>query len=195
MPVNFGGWNDEVRAAQTPAVFCAGARRWEAAMTITVVIGNPKPQSRTRLAALRVAEELTGRPPDLDLDLASYGAGLLDWNDADVAVAVERVQASELVIVASPTYKGTYTGLLKLFLDRFGAGSLSAVRAVPVMLGGHWRHALAPEVFLKPVLNEIGASTPTAGLYLLDSEWDAPDALAGWLPTAQQQLSLPGVSR
>jgi FMN reductase len=163
-------------------------------MSVVVITGNPKPQSRTRQAALRVARELAGRGPDLDIDLATYGAGLLDWNDADVALAVEWVRASELVIVASPTYKGTYTGLLKLFLDRFGAGSLHGVQAVPVMLGGHWRHALAPEVFLKPVLNEIGASTPTAGLYLLDSEWDAPDALAQWRPTAQQQLNLPVVS-
>jgi FMN reductase len=160
-------------------------------MTVTVVVGNPKLRSRTLLAAHRVAEELTGRPADLELDLAGYGAGLLDWDSADVALAVEQVRASELVIVASPTYKGTYTGLLKVFLDRFAAGSLSTVRAVPMMLGGHWRHALAPEVFLKPVLNEIGASTPTAGLYLLDSEWDAPDALTHWLGTAQQQLALP----
>jgi FMN reductase len=58
------------------------------------------------------------------------------------------------------------------------------------MLGGYWRHALAPEVFLKPVLNEIGASTPTAGLFLLDSEWDAPDALVDWLPAARRQLGL-----
>ena len=163
-------------------------------MTVTVVVGNPKPQSRTRLAALRVAEALTGRPADLDLDLAAFGAGLLDWNDPAVARAVEQVRTSELVVVASPTYKGTYTGVLKVFLDRFGAGSLVGLRAVPVMLGGHWRHALAPEVFLKPVLNEIGASTPTPGLYLLDSEWDAPDALAGWLTTARRQLALPAAS-
>ncbi len=158
-------------------------------MTVTVVVGNPKPQSRTRLAALRVAEELTGRPPDVDLDLATFGAALLDWESVEVGQAVKQVQDSELVIVASPTYKGTYTGLLKLFLDRFGAGSLSGAQAVPLMLGGHWKHALAPEVFLKPVLNEIGASTPTAGLYLLDSAWDAPDALDGWLTASRQRLS------
>jgi FMN reductase len=163
-------------------------------MTVTVLVGNPKPRSRTLLAAHRVAEELTCRAADRDLDLATFGAGLLDWNDPDVALAVEQVLASELVIVASPTYKGSYTGLLKLFLDRFGAGSLGGVPAVPLMLGGHWRHALAPEVFLKPVLNEIGASTPTAGLFLLDSEWDAPDALSGWLPAARRQLGTVAVS-
>jgi FMN reductase len=159
-------------------------------MTVTIVVGNPKPLSRTLLAAHRVAAELTGQSADVELDLASFGAALLDWSAAGVASAVEQVRSSEVVIVASPTYKGSYTGLLKLFLDRFGVGSLDGVRAVPLMLGGYWRHALAPEVFLKPVLNEIGASTPTAGLFLLDSEWDAPDALADWLPAARRQLGL-----
>jgi len=90
--------------------------------------------------------------------------------------------------VASPTYKGTYTGLLKLFLDRIPAGALSEVTAIPLMLGADYRHALAVETFLKPVLNELGASTPTSGLFLLDREWDAADALDAWLKTARHQL-------
>ena len=157
-------------------------------MTVTVVVGNPKPASRTHLAALRVAERVTGRPADVVLDLATFGAGLLDWQDPVVKEAVNQVLASDLVVVASPTYKGSYTGLLKLFLDRFGAGSLAGTTAIPLMLGGSWKHALAPEVFLKPVLNEIGASTPTGGLYLLDTTWDDPDALNDWLPTARRLL-------
>ncbi|MCW2571262.1 MAG: NADPH-dependent reductase [Frankiales bacterium] len=155
-------------------------------MTVTVVVGNPKPSSRTHLAALRVAEQLTGRPADVVLDLATFGAGLLDWRDAAVTEAVDQVLASDLVVVASPTYKGSYSGLLKLFLDRFGAGALAGTSAIPLMLGGSWKHALAPEVFLKPVLNEIGASTPTAGLYLLEATWDDPHALDDWLPTARR---------
>ncbi|MDT4907236.1 MAG: reductase, partial [Pseudonocardiales bacterium] len=87
-------------------------------MTVTIVVGNPKPLSRTLLAARRVAAELTGQSADVELDLASFGAALLDWSAAGVASAVEQVRSSEVVIVASPTYKGSYTGLLKLFLDR-----------------------------------------------------------------------------
>ena len=34
--------------------------------------------------------------------------------------------AADLVVVASPTYKATYTGLLKVFLDRFPAGAACA---------------------------------------------------------------------
>ena len=79
-----------------------------------------------------------------------------------------------------------------MFLDRFGAGSLAGTTAIPLMLGGDWRHALAPEVFLKPVLAEIGASTPSRGLFLLDSDAEAGFAhsptLLSWLETARSVI-------
>ncbi|MGN6722929.1 MAG: NAD(P)H-dependent oxidoreductase [Marmoricola sp.] len=157
-------------------------------MSVAVLVGNPKPQSRTREAALCVARELYGGAPDFDIDLADLGPALLDPSSDWVDAAVEQVSQSRLLVVASPTYKGTYTGLLKLFLDRIGAGALSDVTAVPLMLGADLRHALAVETFLKPVLNELGASTPTSGLFLLDSTWHAPNALDAWLKTARHQL-------
>jgi FMN reductase len=157
-------------------------------MTTAILVGNPKPRSRTFQAAQLVVQRLTGRPPDLEIDLVDLGAGLLDWNDAAVARAVADVTAADLVVVASPTYKATYTGLLKLFLDRFGAGSLTGVTAIPLMLGGDWRHSLAPEVFLKPVLAEIGASSPTRGLFLIDSDYAESEALTSWLDAARAQL-------
>jgi FMN reductase len=152
-------------------------------VSVAVVVGNPKPKSRTFTAAHLVAERLAGRPADLSIDLTELGAALLDWSDAGVAGLVADVQAADLVVVASPTFKATYTGLLKLFLDRFGAGSMTGT-AVPLMLGGHWKHALAPELLLKPVLVEIGATCPTAGLFLLDTEFDSGEALNGWLERA-----------
>ena len=157
-------------------------------MSSAIVVGNPKSRSRTFHAAHLVVERLTGRAPDLAFDLAEYGPALLDWSDSEVSAAVASVQASELVVIASPTYKASYTGLLKLFLDRFGAGTLAGATVVPLMLGGDWRHSLAPEAFLKPVLAELGASMPTRGLFLLDSDYAESEALASWLPTARGQL-------
>ena len=52
--------------------------------------------------------------------------------------------------IGSPTYKGTYTGLLKLFLDRFDAGTGLRGLAIPLMLGGSPAHALAPELTTAP---------------------------------------------
>lgn len=163
-------------------------------MSVSVVVGNPKPRSRTYEAAKVVARRVTGSEPDHVLDLTEFGSALLDWTSVAVAAAVETVSRSELVVVATPTYKGTYTGLLKLFLDRFAAGSLASTRAVAVMLGADWRHSLAPEVSLKPVLAELGASCPTRGLFLLDAEWDTAPTLDDWLETARAQLGRAAVA-
>lgn len=147
-------------------------------MTRTVIIvGNPKPASRTLDAARLLAQGLTDRPADLEFDLAAFGPALLDWNDEAVKAAVAQVAGCHLAIVASPTFKATYSGLLKLFLDRFaGQTGMRGVVAVPLMLGAGERHALAVETHLKPVLAEIGATCPTAGLYLNDKTYaDGPE--------------------
>ena len=85
------------------------------------------------------------------------------------------------IVLASPTYKGAYTGLIKLFLDRFAGGTGLTGLAVPLMLGGSAAHSLAPEVMLRPVLTEIGATVPGRGLYVVDTQHDDPAAYADWL--------------
>lgn len=148
---------------------------------VAVVVGNPKSASRTLDAATYVARELTGREPDLVVDLATLGPALLDWSDVDAAGLVEQVGKAALVVVASPTYKGAYTGLLKLFLDRFAGGTGLTGVAIPLLLGGSAAHALAPELTLRPVLTEIGATVPGRGLYVIDQQYDDPAAFADWL--------------
>ena len=156
-------------------------------MSTAVLVGNPKPRSRTYDAAVGLAVALTGAEPDLTVDLADFGTGLLAAADANVADALRALPDHGLVVVASPTYKATYTGLLKVFLDRLPPQALAGVSAVPLMLGGGWAHALAPELLLKPVLVELGATAPTRGLFLLDSDPTVPDE---WLAAARRQLGL-----
>lgn len=156
---------------------------------VAVVVGNPKPRSRTHAAAVWLATELAGTAPDLVVDLADLGPALLDWSDPHVAELVTRIGEADLVVFASPTYKGTYTGLLKLFLDRFATDGLSGV-AVPFMLGAGPGHALAPELTLRPVLTEIGGSVPVRGLYVVDSAFDDPRAYEAWLVSARRHLRL-----
>ena len=162
-------------------------------MTVTVVVGNPKPKSKTLECAVSVAAGLTGAPPDAVIDVIELGAGLLGWGDPDVKAAVETVKASTLVVFASPTYKATYTGLLKLLLDQILADELLGVTGIPLMLGGGPAHYLAPELLLKPVLAELGVSCPTRALYLLDSDYDNPEALEPWLSNSKKTLSALGV--
>lgn len=150
-------------------------------MKNTVVVGNPKPNSRTLDAARRVAASISDASVDTVVDVIILGPGLLGWGDDDVAAAVDAVRGSDLVVVASPIFKATYTGVLKLFLDQFATGDgLRGVVAVPVMLGAGPAHALAPELLLKPVLVELGAVTSAPGLYLLDSSYATYDRIADY---------------
>lgn len=156
--------------------------------TTAVVVGNPKPASRTLDAARYLARELSGADPDVVVDLATVGAELVNWQSTVVDDLVRQVGEADLVIVASPTYMATYTGLLKLFLDRFTVGQLAGV-AVPLMLGGGPTHTLAPELGLRPLLSCLGALVPTRGLYVLDREYDDPAAYDEWLASAQPAIS------
>ncbi|NPC40950.1 NADPH-dependent oxidoreductase [Nocardioides sp. zg-1230] len=153
---------------------------------VAVVVGNPKPRSRTYESALTLADRFGGA--DLVVDLADHAAELFDWGAPRVTELVEEVASSLVVIVASPIYKATYTGLLKAFLDRFPHQGLGGVTAVPLMLGSSPVHSLATEHGLRPLLVELGASVPTRGLSLLDSEHDRPEPYDAWFATAQQLL-------
>jgi FMN reductase len=150
-------------------------------MRAGMVVGNPKPASRTRDAAELLLRGL-GEEPCFELDLALVASELVSRSSEQLDEAVRGVQQLDLLVVASPTYKATYTGLLKLFLERFDAHTgLQGIVAVPMMLGGSDHHYLAPEVHLKPVLVELGAICPTEALYLLDQPEAAEVKRTEWL--------------
>jgi FMN reductase len=157
-------------------------------VNIGVLVGNPKPNSRTFGVAVAVAEALT-RPGSSNehtmVDLADVARELFDPDSVTVPALLEQVASSDLIIVASPTYKATYTGLLKSFLDRYGNNSLATTVAVPVMTGASSIHALAPEVFLRPLLVELGASVPCRGLFVTEGDFGTLEAVvADWALSA-----------
>lgn len=147
-------------------------------MTTTVVVNNPRPASRTLDATTRLEDALTCRPVDHTLDLVELGPGLLEWGDDAVGAAVHSVQQSSLVVLASPTFKATYTGLLKLFLDQFAGGTgLAGVVAVPLMLGAAPDTRDRPGSAAQACARELGGTCALPGLYLLDSTYTEDPAL------------------
>src|SRR5690348_14457453 len=160
-------------------------------MRIAVVTGNPKPASRTHGVALAAAGALSaglaGGPgaPHLVVDLSEHAARLFDPSAAELSRLTAEVAAADVAVFASPTYKASYTGMLKAFLDRYGGNGLAGVLAVPVMTGGWAGHTLAVEVHLRPVLVELGATVPARGLYVTEPELtDVDAAIAGWVTAA-----------
>ena len=161
---------------------------------MAVVVGNPKAESRTLRVALAVAEvvaeQLEETSARLVIDLAGVAAELFDPESQKVNELLAGVAASDLVIVASPTFKATYTGLLKSFFDRYASNPLAKSVAVAVMTGAAPIHALAPEVHLRPLLVELGASSPTRGLYVTEQQFaDLDQVIRAWAEVASPLLS------
>ncbi len=144
-------------------------------MRLVVVVGNPKPASRTYSVAAAAARAIAraagihGEPEMIDLSGLAPRL-LVAAPSAAVEDALDQVGRAGLLLVSSPTFKGSYTGLLKVFLDRLPHRGLESVTALPLLVMKSPRHALAVEVHLRPLLVELGASVPTPGLAVLESD-------------------------
>jgi FMN reductase len=159
---------------------------------VNVVVGNPKPHSRTAQIATRLVDVLLA-PGSFErtvIDLADHAGEIFDWGSERMNALNAQVAQGDLLIAASPTYKATYTGLLKAFFDRYKNLGLRGVVAIPVMTGDDARHALAPDVSLRPLLAELGASVPTPSLYFQMSQMDEADTvLEQWAMEARARIS------
>ncbi|MFI6097132.1 NADPH-dependent FMN reductase [Lentzea sp. NPDC051213] len=132
---------------------------------IGVLVGNPRPASRMLQAALTLREALAstlGVPVDGPVvDAATLASAV--FTDADtIKAALAALGEAEVLVVATPTYKAAYTGLLKAVLDQAPSGWLRGKVVVPLQIAASDKHALAVEVHLRPVLTELGALVPQA---------------------------------
>lgn len=85
-------------------------------------------------------------------DLDQQARGILD-----------RVVGADVLVVGSPTYKGSYTGLFKHFFDLVDPAALRGKPVVLLATGGGERHALIIEHQLRPLFGFFEAfALPTA---------------------------------
>lgn len=139
----------------------------QAKLHVAVVVGNPKPQSRTRTIAEMLVQKLVGEHGCVMevIELAEYQNELFAWQSATMDELTKRVANADIVVFATPTYKASYTGLLKCFLDRYQTNGLQGTTAICLMTGGGEGHSLAPSTTLVPLLLELGASILGRGVY------------------------------
>lgn len=150
--------------------------------SVLALVGNPQRDSRTRAVAEAAAAELSARSGAAisdTIELADLADQLFRHPSDALDAARDRVLSADVLIVASPTYKATYTGLLKAFLDRFDTGALHRITAVPLLTLGSPAHSLAVETALRPLLVELGASVPTRGIAFPASEVDRRAEIIG----------------
>lgn len=92
-----------------------------------------------------------------------------------IQAGVLQFSAANAVIIATPVYKASYTGVLKAFLDLLPQDILSGKIVLPIATGGSLAHLLMLDYALHPVLSALGACHVLRGVYLPDSQIHRPE--------------------
>ncbi|HET6292173.1 MAG TPA: NAD(P)H-dependent oxidoreductase [Kribbella sp.] len=161
--------------------------------SVVTVVGNPRAGSRTAAAAASVAELLAselGTPYRMDelVDLVTFAPAIFQGESAseeDRAAldnAIDLASSASVLVLATPVYRGSYTGLLKSFLDVLPPQALAGSVVVPVTVSAAPSHKLLADLHIRPVLAELGASVPTPGVVLEERDLeDLQIVLSGWI--------------
>lgn len=83
------------------------------------------------------------------------------------------VETADLLIVGTPVYRASFTGLFKHFFDFVEQTALVDVPVLLAASGGSERHALIIEHQLRPLFSFFQAQTLPVGVYATDKDFDS----------------------
>ena len=141
------------------------------------ISGSPNTASRSRalLELALAALDKQGAGPSRLIDLSKLPADALLGRrpDAAVADAIQGVLDAAILVVSTPIYRATYSGLLKVFFDLLPQDALARKVALPIATGGGPAHLLAVDHGLRPLLASVGALVVATGVYGTDAQFRA----------------------
>lgn len=163
---------------------------------VVAITGSPGATSRSLELARHVGAQLGGRGFEVevmavrDLDPTDLLHGRVDA--PSIRAALDLIARAAGVVVSTPVYKASYTGLIKAFLDLLPQRGLAGKVVLPLAVGGTLAHVLAIDYALRPVLVSLGALHVVNGLFVLDDAI-ARDQGGGIALDPETELRLEGV--
>lgn len=85
--------------------------------------------------------------------------------------AVDSLLSADALVLASPVYKGSYTGLFKHLFDLLDPSALAGKPILLAATGGGDRHALIIEHQLRPLFGFFESQTLATGIYAADGDF------------------------
>lgn len=146
-------------------------------LKVVAVNGSPSFPSKTNA----LVEEIIGRLGDQVAveaniinvaDLVPFFSASFADPSSPVGVALAQIAEADLLIAASPIYKGSYTGLFKHVFDVLAPSALADKPVLLVATGGSERHTLALEHQFRPLFGFFQADTLPLAIYGHDSEFE-----------------------
>lgn len=153
---------------------------------LDVVVVNGSPNERSRTAALahlvtgRLAELVPSRVRRVDvyrLGPGFTGASSRDDVPPDVEAELRSVERADVVVAATPVFRGSYSGMFKHFFDLVDQYALANTPVILAATGGSDRHALVIEHALRPLFGFFQADVAPVGFYVSAGDFDGTTVL------------------
>jgi FMN reductase len=152
---------------------------------ITAVAAGLSQPSSTRLLADRLVAATTTavRTADEDVDvtvveLRDLAHDITDhlltgFPSARLKVALDAVAGADGLIVVTPIFSASYSGLFKSFFDVLEEGSLDGTPVLLAATGGTARHSLALDLALRPLFAYLRAVPTRTGVFAATEDFGA----------------------
>lgn len=170
-------------------------------LSVIGIAGNTTRPSRTRSLVEAVLAALDERiDASLNLiDLSESGPTLLSGLTRSSVprlgeAILERIEAADLLVVGTPVYRASYTGVLKHVFDLLRQDALSGKTAILAATGGSPLHGLVTEHQLRPLLGFFGAHTAPTAIYATEADFSGYAIANAALQERIQRAATEGVS-
>jgi FMN reductase len=128
---------------------------------VVTILGSPSEASRTAFVTNYFADQIRSGGHsvsavvvrDLPAEELLHGR----FGHAAIAAAIAAIEGADGVVVATPIYKASFTGVLKVFLDVLPQEALRGKAVQPIGSAGSLAHVLAIDYGLRAVLVALGA--------------------------------------
>lgn len=95
-----------------------------------------------------------------------------------LATALDQVREADALIVVSPVFKASYSGLFKSFWDLVEDGSLAGKPVLIAATGGTARHSLMLETAMRPLFSYLKATVAPSGVFAATDDFGTDANLA-----------------
>ncbi len=152
-------------------------------LKVLSVLGSVTPPGRLHRALndsldrLDAADASPGPASVERIDLADTSIGFadgtpLDQLEDDSAETVAQIAAADAIVLATPVYRGSFTGALKNLLDLTPVEALRGKPVLIVAMGATDHHSLGVERHLRDVLSFFGALPVPVDVYLTSADFE-----------------------
>ena len=111
-----------------------------------------------------------------------------NFNSPAVQTFREQLAGAAGLIITTPVYKASFSGVLKTLLDLLPERALEGKVVLPMATGGTVAHMLAVDYALKPVLNALKAQEILQGVFADDSQIINYQSNPQFIPGLQNRL-------